>query len=151
MRQKQRIPCKHACCVLSKLGKEPGDVADDGFSQHVLLSMLDRAIGGHPGPDWKIIHDLVANNGILSDAGLEAMYSAVSATTPFPKASFKLFEKAWREDESHDVQPVAPEHFIDEDGKCPCPLCDGKITRKNKRGRKKRARVSARLSTRAPL
>ena len=81
MCQKQRTPCKHACCVLSKLGKEPRGFADDRFSQNVLLSMLDRAIGSRPGPDWKIIHDLVAKNCMLGNA----VHSAVSATPRFLK------------------------------------------------------------------
>ena len=145
MWQKQCIPCKHACEVLVKLGHDPRFYTDTAWRRVEVLSMLDRAIGGRPGPSWEVVHDLVENNGILSDAGLKAVHSAVRATPggPFPKESLEAFSKAWREEESRDLPPKKPKHFIGEDGKCPCPLCDGKITRKNKRGRKRRARIES--------
>ena len=88
MWQKQCIPCKHACEVLVKLGHDPRFYTDKVWKKVEGLRMLDRAIGGRPGPSWEVVHDLAVHNGTLSDDGLRKVYVAVSQAPPFPPVSF---------------------------------------------------------------
>ena len=80
--QRLQIPCKHACEVFKrKHGVEKGK-AEAALAAHLtwhtkeVQKCLKRGISDCPIPDWCIMHDLVENNGKLSDDGLRHILGA---------------------------------------------------------------------------